>query len=966
MPAEAADDFDQHLKPLFAQKCAKCHGNEEANAEINFQQFTTAKQLVEQPELLGKLIKAIDAGAMPPEGEPVLEEATREKSVAALTLLLHEASRKKQPRRQQLQRLNRFQYNNTVRDLFGLNRDVFALPEKLLTREDNYLHHPPEQPMRKQMPESVRVASYALTPQPGLQGVEPFPKDLRAEHGFDNQANQLTLSPLLLDAYIQLSVSIVDSPDFNEQSVGIWNEFFKEPEAGTDRSAEIKNRMAKFLRRAFRRPVDDETLGRYVGYATHKLDDGLSFPDTMKKVASAALSSPLFLYRTSATDDGERQFELASRLSYFLWASCPDEELLKLAETGTLSDPDVLDATVTRMLADPRIERFLDSFPSQWMQLENLLAATPDTQINKYFSLDPLALASLQMVVEPLLLFDAFFLEERPVVELIAPPFGYRSDFLQTWYTTELKPPTVDRQQIADANLRNDEERKRLRSTLDTHKAELAKLTEPIRNKLLEMNDKGAEAKPPVDLKPYAVWEFNGDLTESIRGLDLTAHDNIEFSDGMVVLDKAYLQSNPLTIDLAAKSLEVWFRLHNLEDRGGGLMGLHKPGHFDTIVIGERLQRRWMSGSNGFSRTEDFPDSPEETVVDDLLHLVMVYAEDGTTTLYRNGDPYGKPYRKGSETFSRDESTVIFGLRHLPPGGNRFLSVSIDEARLYDRALTAEEVGVSARGRERFVSTKDLVAAMTPEQQTQHGQLADAISQTREQFIQVPANVNPDEAQQQAIRDYEEGLKQQLRSHDFRRTVGDDPRFGGIITNAAMLSMTSGPKRTHPVARGVWVIEVIFNDPPDPPPNDVPPLDEETADKNLTIREQFAAHRANPSCAGCHTKLDPLGFALENFDITGRWRDQYDNGREVDVSGTLLRKHQFESVVSFKELLVQEERRFTKAFTEHLLRFALARELGPLDAVHVDAILKQAEHDGPHIKSIIREIVMSDCFLQGT
>jgi hypothetical protein len=177
-----------------------------------------------------------------------------------------------------------------------------------------------------------------------------------------------------------------------------------------------------------------------------------------------------------------------------------------------------------------------------------------------------------------------------------------------------------------------------------------------------------------------------------------------------------------------------------------------------------------------------------------------------------------------------------------------------------------------------------------------------------------------------------------------------------------MLSMTSGPKRTHPVARGAWIIEVIFNDPPEPPPNDVPPLAEEAGQEDLTIREKFAVHRENESCAGCHSKLDPFGFALENFDITGRWRDKYDNGREVDSSGTLMRKHDFDGVVQLKELIVREDRRFAKAFTAHLLRFALSRELGPADSITINSIVDKTQHDGFTLRSLIREIAQSDVF----
>ena len=150
-------------------------------------------------------------------------------------------------------------------------------------------------------------------------------------------------------------------------------------------------------------------------------------------------------------------------------------------------------------------------------------------------------------------------------------------------------------------------------------------------------------------------------------------------------------------------------------------MGIQGPGDlFDTIVIGERKNRHWISGSNGFSRTEDFPESFEETATGELVHLVMVYAQDGTTALYRNGKPYGKPYRKGEVAFPHDESSVLFGLRHLPPGGNKFLSVAIDQARLYDRALSISEIEMLADGNPEHMIEKEITASLTPDQRLQH------------------------------------------------------------------------------------------------------------------------------------------------------------------------------------------------------------------------------------------------------
>ena len=109
-------------------------------------------------------------------------------------------------------------------------------------------------------------------------------------------------------------------------------------------------------------------------------------------------------------------------------------------------------------------------------------------------------------------------------------------------------------------------------------------------------------------------------------------------------------------------------------------------------------------------------------------------------------------------------------------------------------------------------------------------------------------------------------------------------------------------------------------------------------------------------------RLAPLGFALENFDITGRWRDKYENGRNIDASGTLLRKYKFDDIVRFKESIVKEDKRFAKAFTAHLLRFALARELDPADTLTIDHIVSQAESSDYNLQTLIREVIRSQSF----
>ncbi len=960
------EPFQKTIHPFLAANCVKCHSQPDKEGrvksgpkgDVDLGMLRTEKDLLGNADVIGQLIDVLDSYDMPPDTEPEIPDAEREKVIGLLKQALKNSAQQETIRRSRVRRLNRFQYNFTVRDLFGLDRDVFALPEKLMTRHSPYLQKP-----SARMPEQVQVASYSLNPKPGLRNVMAFPKDLRAAHGFDNQSNQLTMSPLLLDAFLRLAVSIVESPDFNQQTVGVWQELFEEPQDSKELKKETRTRIARFLNKAFRRKVENELIDRYARFALGKIETGVGYTEAMKKVASAALSSPMFLYRIESNDRRDRQFELASNLSYLLWASAPDEELLRLAAEGKLSETKVLLAVVQRMLTDPKIERFLDSFPAQWLQLDNVLAATPDPRKQRLFSLEKDHPASLQMLVEPLLLFDAMFVEDRPLVDLIQPDFGYQSDFLKTWYTSDLSPPKVDRSKILQQNQFNDQRRVMLVQKLQAAQTQVDRLVQPIRKQLLTEKQKGEETKT-VDLKPVAAWEFAGDLKASIGKLDLVSHGKVRFKNGSVELNQSHLLSPPLPFDLNAKTLEVRFVPHNLEQRGGGVMGIQGQGDFfDTIVLGERQPRHWISGSNGFSRTLDFPGSSPEQKQNELIHLVMVYEADGTTLLYRNGQPYGKPFNKGRAVFPKERSQVLFGLRHLPAGGNKFLHVSLDQARLYDRALTPAEVKAAHLGKHHFVSEQELVAAMTKDQQNQLTALTTQISDAQKDLESVPPNRDPNRVVQEVRDRFDNEMRQKMKDQIFRRVKTDDPRYGGLITNAAVMSMTSGPKRSHPIARGAWIIEVIFNDPPPPPPNDIPPLNEDSGDQNLTIREKFRVHRANPDCAGCHSRLDPLGFAMENFDLTGRWRDKYENGRDVDMKGKLMKRYAFNNVVEFKQAIVGEEPRLATAFTEHLLRFALARELLPRDRLTVEQILEEAQSSRYSIKKILKEVILSDPFL---
>ena len=134
---------------------------------------------------------------------------------------------------------------------------------------------------------------------------------------------------------------------------------------------------------------------------------------------------------------------------------------------------------------------------------------------------------------------------------------------------------------------------------------------------------------------------------------------------------------------------------------------------------------------------------------------------------------------------------------------------------------------------------------------------------------------------------YQLETKVEVHGSDFRLVKWPDNHRGGVIGMGAVLAMTSHYSQTSPVLRGAWALETLLGTPVPPPPPDVPPLDNSKKKADLTVREKLELHRASPSCSACHKLMDPIGFALENFDWMGRWRDNESNGKPLDISGVL-------------------------------------------------------------------------------
>ena len=211
---------------------------------------------------------------------------------------------------------------------------------------------------------------------------------------------------------------------------------------------------------------------------------------------------------------------------------------------------------------------------------------------------------------------------------------------------------------------------------------------------------------------------------------------------------------------------------------------------------------------------------------------------------------------------------------------------------------------------------------------------------------------------------YDLQVPEELKSDAFRfRKVGlPDGRRGGLLGQASVLTVTANGIDTSPVVRGVWLLENILGTPPAPPPPDVEPLDPDVRGAK-TIRDQLEKHRQTPSCYECHRRIDPLGFALENYDPIGGWRESYGRGARIDASGALPGGKTFEGIADLKPLLMARKNQFAKALTEKLLAYSLGRRLAPSDRPHVDRIVQQLNEDGNGFRDLIHYVVRSPVFL---
>ncbi len=256
----------------------------------------------------------------------------------------------------------------------------------------------------------------------------------------------------------------------------------------------------------------------------------------------------------------------------------------------------------------------------------------------------------------------------------------------------------------------------------------LDEIEEVARTAALARRKSEFERLPPPP-RPLAQWDFEGDASDAQGKLNGTIEGAAKLGKGVAIFDgrTGFFTTPPLSQDLHEKTLEAWVQLGHLEQRSGGVIGVETLDGkvFDSIVFGEKQPKRWLAGSNNFARTQAIAKASDESeAANRFVHVAVVYEADGTIRMYRDGQPYGEPYKSsGPVLFEAGKSRVVMGIRHSPVGAGKLLDGRVETARLYDRALAREEVEASFRSVGNPVSEAELVAELNESDRQRYAKL---------------------------------------------------------------------------------------------------------------------------------------------------------------------------------------------------------------------------------------------------
>ncbi len=472
-------EFEKDILPIIKANCYSCHDDGKAKGDLSLEVFKTKNDVRRYYKISEQVFKKVLTGEMPPENSkkrPSKEERALVTSWIRASLDDFYANAPPNPGRVTVRRLNRSEYNNVIRDLMRIN----------------------------------------------FKPAKDFPPD-DSGYGFDNIGDVLSVSTILLEKYLLAAEKIA------EQAVAVpprgkslprarWTEFqkqyFKYPIPADNRRRIAEDFVQAFMRHAYRREVTREEIKAVLVLAKQAVNDGGSFEEGVRLAVQAVLISPHFLFRWEL--DGKpdnpqairslNEFELASRLSFFLWSSQPDDQLLKCAQKGRLRKN--LDSEVGRMLKDARAQSFVENFAGQWLELRNLDVYQPDKKLFPTFT--PALRNDMRQETE--LLFAHVMRGNRSVLELLSADYSFVNARLAAHYGI----PDVQGEKFRSVSLRGTS-----RGGILGHASILTITSDPNRTSPVKRGKYVLEnilgtppPEPPPDVPPLSE---SGEITGTLR-----------------------------------------------------------------------------------------------------------------------------------------------------------------------------------------------------------------------------------------------------------------------------------------------------------------------------------------------------------------------------------------------------------------------------------------------------------------
>lgn len=900
----AVTDYEREVRPVLETHCFDCHGDEEApKGGMNLERFRTVGDVLADREAWSGVLDKVETHQMPPPARAVQPTAAERglvvRWIGEVAAAADPALGARDPGQPVLRRLTRLEYNNAIRELFGLEMDVFPFPERLPIADKGYYV-----PARGELGEVVEVPlrEYGLK-YPVLVAELGLPGENRAEHGYRNRGEAMNLSPMLLEHYLAAARSVVHSPRLPHVSP-IFRALVTDPARPVVAKAE---------------PVGEVVSPREsrIWPAARVFAPNLNLPFQATRGEVVTLDYQFRFAMESALADGTGGVWDASGRDHVVKAGTPVRIRFGAASAKAL----VLTARQDLWIAgfSTAGETSGDSLCTNHVAQEKVL----DLDLGIEGGLPGEGVSELAVCV---LSRD----KESGPVEIEARFSGGGTARLghsviagagrgNTFYAFRA-PPTEH-----IVGLRVDGTRFTGNHVLLDDLAFLTDGTRVPAEALLQRDPalpdvswKEKRRQARERLEPFLTRAFRRPVDAAtvdryLRVFDQAAERNAVFPSAM---------SAALAAALA--SPEFLFLAEN--GRGRGPV---KP--LDDHSLAARLsfflwsappdEALLAAATAGELRSDDGLARQARRLIDDPRSREL-------------GESFAVQWLRLDQLTTAKPDPKLYKAFYSGTQGK----VTLHSSMLAEALLLWETVLVENRGIHQFIAAD--FTWLNHRLARLYGLSAPALgAKSSDSNVLIDARINA----------------------RWARVALPDRRRGGFITMAGPLTVTSLPTRTSPVKRGAWLLETIFNRPPQEPKIAFvlkePPAGQATAG---TVRARFESHRSDPSCRSCHIRLDPPGFALERFDAIGAWRER-DGGAPVDARAE-WNGRAFDGPSEFKSLLSAEPEAFARGFVEHLLSFALGRELGLFDRPAVDEILRAGAGDGadgPKLRDLVVAIVQS-------